>query len=94
MEVALMTVSPDADEVRTIVFRTLLEFDVHEDELDDIDERIMLDSGRYMARSYRVDGFLAMWLVEVGLLQFYDDDGNMLRTVNLFEEIEPLRMAA
>lgn len=89
-----MTVCPDADEVRTIVFRTLLEFDVHEDELDDIDERIMLDSGRYMARSYRVDGFLAMWLVEVGLLQFYDDDGNMLRTVNLFEEIEPLRMAA
>ena len=89
-----MTVCPAADDVRTIVFRTLLEFDVHEDELVDIDERLMIDSGRYVARSYRVEGFLAMWLVDVGLLQFYDADGNMLRTVNLFEEIEPQRMAA
>jgi hypothetical protein len=30
----------------------------------------------------------------VGLVQFYDTAGNMLRTVNVFEEIEPQRMAA
>jgi hypothetical protein len=33
-------------------------------------------------------------MIDVGLVQFYDADGNMLRTVNLFEEIEPQRMAA
>jgi hypothetical protein len=89
-----MTISPDPELIRDIVFRTLLELDVHEDCLDDLDERIMLDDGRYVARSYRVDDFLAMWMIDVGLVQFYDGQGNMLRTVNLFEEIEPQRMAA
>jgi hypothetical protein len=89
-----MTISPHPDEIRTIVFRTFLELDVAEDSLTDLDERIMLDDGRYVARSYRVDDYLAMWMIDVGLVQFYDADGNMLRTVNLFEEIEPQRMAA
>ena len=89
-----MTISPHPDQIRTIVFRTFLELDVEEDHLADIDERIMLDSGRYVARSYRVDDLLAMWMIDVGLVQFYDADGAMLRTVNLLEEIQPHRMAA
>lgn len=89
-----MTVTPDSDQIRTIVFRTFLELDVAEESLDDLDERIMLDSGRYVARSYRVEDLLAMWMIDVGLVQFYDSEGNMLRTVNVFEEIEPQRMAA
>jgi len=89
-----MTIFPDPDQIRTIVFRTFLELDVDEECLTDLDERLMLDDGRYVARSYRVEDFLAMWMIDVGLVQFYDGKGNMLRTVNLFEEIEPQRMAA
>ncbi len=89
-----MTISPNPDRIRTIVFRTFLELDVDEDALTDLDERIVLDEGRYVARSYRVDDLLAMWMIDVGLVQFYDHTGNMLRTVNLFEEIKPQRMAA
>ncbi|MBI3837443.1 MAG: hypothetical protein HY288_05870 [Planctomycetia bacterium] len=89
-----MTISPSPDQIRTIVFRTFLELDVDEDSLADLDERLMLDDGRYVARSYRVEDYLAMWMIDVGLVQFYDGNGNMLRTVNLFEEIEPQRMAA
>lgn len=89
-----MTVSPDPDLIRNIVFRTFLELDVCEDLLDDLDERLLLDEGRYVARSYRLDDYLAMWMIDVGLIQFYDAEGNMLRTVNVFEEIEPQRMAA
>jgi hypothetical protein len=89
-----MTVSPDADQIRTIVFRTFLELEVTEESLDDLDERLLVDDGRYVARSYRVDELLAMWMIDVGLIQFYDSDGNMLRTVNVFEEIESHRMAA
>ena len=89
-----MTITPDPDQVRTIVFRTFLELDVAEESLDDLDERLLLDDGRYVARSYRADNYLAMWMVDVGLVQFYDGAGNMLRTVNLFEEIESHRMAA
>ena len=89
-----MTICPDPDYIRDIVFRTFLELDVEEESLDDLDERIMLDGGRYVARSYRVDDLMAMWMIDVGLVQFYDGIGNMLRTVNVFEEIEPQRMAA
>jgi hypothetical protein len=89
-----MTISPHPDHIRTIVFRTFLELDVDEESLTDLDERLMLDDGRYVARSYRVEDYLAMWMIDVGLVQFYDGNGNMLRTVNLFEEIEPQRMAA
>ena len=89
-----MTISPNPGQIRTIVFRTFLELDVDEDALTDMDERVVLDEGRYVARSYRVDDYLAMWMIDVGLVQFYDSDGNMLRTVNLFEEIKPQRMAA
>lgn len=89
-----MTIYPDSDQIRTIVFRTFLELDVQEDSLSDLDERLMLDEGRYVARSYRVDDLLAMWMIDVGLIQFYDGGGNMLRTVNLFEELESQRMAA
>jgi len=89
-----MTISPNPGQIRTIVFRTFLELDVDEDALTDMDERVVLDEGRYVARSYRVDDYLAMWMIDVGLVQFYDSAGNMLRTVNLFEEIKPQRMAA
>jgi hypothetical protein len=62
--------------------------------LANLTETVLLSDGRYSARSYRVEGFMAMWLVDAGILQFYDADGNMLRTVNLFEERELQRMAA
>jgi len=89
-----MIVAPHPDTIRAIVFQTLLEFDVEEDVLADLDERILLDDGKYIARSYQVEGFMAMWLIDAGIIQFYDDDGNMLRTVNLFEEVLPRRVAA
>ena len=59
-----------------------------------IAETILIDQGRYVARSYRIDGYLAMWLVAVGIVQFYDDRGRMLTTINLFESLRPEKMAA
>jgi hypothetical protein len=35
-----------------------------------------------------------MWLVEVGILQFYDAEGAMLATVNLLQKVVPERLAA
>jgi hypothetical protein len=58
------------------------------------DETILIDQGRYVARSYRTPGYLAMWLVEAGIVQFYSSTGDMLATVNLFERLEPQKMAA
>jgi len=59
----------------------------------EIDETILIDQGRYVARSYRTKGYMAMWLVDVGIVQFYDALGHMLATVNLFELLRPQRLA-
>ena len=31
---------------------------------------------------------MAMWLTDIGVIQFYDGDGNMLQTINLLKELE------
>lgn len=89
-----MRMEPQPCEVREIVLRIFEDLGLAPGELADVDETIMLDEGRYVARSYRTEQYMAMWLISVGIVQFYDADGNMLCTVNLFEEYEPKRMAA
>jgi hypothetical protein len=59
-----------------------------------LEETILVDQGRCVARSYRADDYLAMWLMEVGIVQFYNAEGDMLLTVNLLETLLDQRMAA
>ena len=89
-----MRISPRTDEVRTLVRKILTDLGVTNHEIDQLTETVRIEDGRCMARSYRADRFLAMWLIDVGILQFYDDEGNMVRRANLFVETEPRRMAA
>jgi hypothetical protein len=93
-EVAIMRTEPLAHEVRELVFRTLEYLDVEVGSPWDLDETILIDDGRCSARTYKINGYMAMWLLEIGIVQFYDADGNMLCTVNLLEELEPQRMVA
>jgi hypothetical protein len=89
-----MRTDPLPHEVRELVLRTFQDFGVPVFSTWDIDETILLDGGRYAARTYKVDGYMAMWLLAIGIVQFYDAEGSMLFTVNLLEEREPQRMAA
>ncbi|MGH7139661.1 MAG: hypothetical protein ACREHD_28310 [Pirellulales bacterium] len=89
-----MRVLPCAQEVRQVVRQTFADIGVADDLVDDLNETILINDGTYRGRSYQTEGYFAMWLVEAGLVQFYDDDGNMVCTVSLFNEIEPQRMAA
>ncbi len=90
-----MLVSPNAAEVRWIVDQTFQRyFHLTEDDLAELIETPMIDDGRCIARSYRVSTFLAMWLIDVGILQFYDQNGRMLRRANMFAEVEPRAAAA
>jgi hypothetical protein len=93
-EVAAMRTGPHPSEVRSLVIENFLEFGAATSALAELSENIVIDDGRYMARTYKADGLMAMWLIDIGLLQFYDDDGDMLRTVNLFQARTPQRMAA
>lgn len=89
-----MRVVPLATEVRQLVKQTFEDLGIDDDQVDDLNETILINAGTYRGRSYQTEGYFAMWLVDAGLVQFYDDDGNMVCTLNLFNEIEPQRMAA
>ena len=89
-----MKVTPQADLVRQIVVRTFTDLHPEHEEPAPLVEMILIHDGKYRGRSYRSQGLLAMWLVDIGLLQVYGADGEMLRTINLFEEQGSLRRAA
>ena len=89
-----MKALPSPGEVRCLVISTFRQFGVEHNKSVDVNETIRLDAGKCVSRTYRCDSYMAMWLVEVGILQFYDEQGNMLRTVNLFQRYRPVRMAA
>ena len=89
-----MRTDPLPYEVRELVLHTFQDFGVAIFNPVDIDENILIDGGRYAARTYKADGYMAMWLLSIGIVQFYDAEGNMLLTVNLLEHLEPQRMAA
>jgi hypothetical protein len=88
-----MRLSPQPTMVRRIVIKMFRRFGAETPSLFEMEEELLLDEGRDLARTYCVDGLMAMWFLEIGIVQFYDDDGNMLGTVNLFEELVPQRMA-
>ena len=81
-----MTVDPRPDEVRQLVLRVFAELGVRAKNSSDIDEKIRIDGGNYRARTFRHQGLMAMWLIALGVVQFYDRNGKMLRTVNLRTE--------
>ena len=89
-----MTVTIDPVEVRELVVAAFQEFGATSNDLDQLSETLLIQGGRYFGRSYRTEHLLAMWMPDVGILQFYSADGIMLRTINLFTEKTPARHAA
>lgn len=82
-------------DVRHIVLKTFLELGAQSlTAADEIHETIRIDLGRQVARSYRAEHLYAMWFLRLGMVQFYGPDGEMLRTVNLLQELDGQRVAA
>ena len=99
-----MTVSHSPQQIKQIVSRTFEELGVKTGSEKiggekigtepDLNETLLLHDGHYVARSYRAGELMAMWFVDNGFIQFYDAEGNMLRTIHLHQEIIERRMAA
>jgi hypothetical protein len=89
-----MKVAPHSTEVRQIVLRTFAELLDEPVKPFTLAEMILVQDGKYRGRSYRAGGLMAMWLSEIGLVQIYDQDGNMVRSINLFEEQRTKQKAA
>jgi hypothetical protein len=82
------------DDVRELVWQVFVRLGAEPANLSELEETLMVEQGRCAARSYALGGLMAMWLVDVGLVQFYDADGNMLCTLSLRDQAEPRRRAA
>ena len=89
-----MTGSWDPQQIKQIVLQTFEDLGAKAGESPDLSETLLLDNGRYLARSYRAGDLMAMWFVESGFIQFYDAEGTMLCTVNLRQDGDKRRMAA
>lgn len=87
-----MLPTPSPTLVRELVVEQFRRYGV--EEVREPAETILIRDGRYRGRSYRAEGFLAMWMIEVGLLQFYAADGEMLATIHLFDRPVSQRLAA
>jgi len=93
-EVADMTAQLPPHQVKQLVVRTFLELGLAQPSLFALKETIFVDGGRCLARSYRAATLQAVWDIDEGIIRFVDSDGNVLRTVNLLEEVVPQLMAA
>jgi len=87
-----MRPTPTPVEVRQLVLEQFHQLGLAADQSPA--ETILIREGRYRGRSYRCEGMLAMWLIEIGLLQFYGADGEMLATIHLFDRPISQRAAA
>ena len=84
----------NAADVRDMVSRLFVDLGAETEDAVDLQENIRIDRGRCVARCYRVTEMFARWLIDCGVVQFYNADGEMLHTVNLFNDLQPQRVAA
>ena len=89
-----MTVQLPSHQVKRLVVRTFLDLGLAQPSLFGLKETIFVDGGRCLARSYQVETLQAVWDIDEGIIRFVDSAGNVLRTVNLLEEVMPQLMAA
>lgn len=89
-----MTVQLSPYEVKQIIARTFLDLGAATPKLFGLKETVFVDKGHCVARSYRADGLKAVWEIDEGVVQFFDADGSLLRTVNLFTRMLPQLKAA
>ena len=89
-----MNRSLSPDDIRQLVRQVFVRLGAEPASLSDLEETLLVDQGRCAARSYVLGELIAMWLVDVELVQFYDGDGNMLQTLSLRGHAQPRRKAA
>jgi hypothetical protein len=89
-----MNIQPE--EVKKIVVRIFQECGADISGPSQVKETVFVEDERCVARSYRGAGMMAMWLVARHLLQFYDDNGEIVRAfvLDASAEVQPSRRMA
>ncbi len=60
----------------------------------DLEQRVRVEAGKVVAYCYRAENLFAMWMVQIGLVQFYDGQGNLLQLLDLTAPETEVRRAA
>lgn len=89
-----MQVAHSPADVRELVVAQFRRYGIEAEQADAPAETILIRDGKYRGRSYRSSGLLAMWMIEIGLVQFYAADGAMLTTISLYDKPSAQRVAA
>ncbi|MCE9606960.1 MAG: hypothetical protein K8U03_18910 [Planctomycetia bacterium] len=84
-----MLPTPTPTLIRQLVVEHFTHFGAQTQDAEACAETILIRDGKYRGRSYRAGGMLAMWMIEIGLVQFYAADGAMLATVSLHDRAAP-----
>jgi hypothetical protein len=89
-----MEALPTPDAVRKTVYKVFSELGLSHTVLAGAEESLLVSDGRYHARTYQAGDYMAMWMIDVRLIQFYGPNGEMLRTIDLAQQHEAVRKAA
>jgi hypothetical protein len=80
---AAATMEPSTESIRDLVRRTLNELGLAD--AAPIGESFLTYAGYYVGREFKFAGIRAVWMASQGRIKFYDDDGQVLRVVDLDE---------
>ena len=90
----MMFTSVTPSEMRRIVLRGFAEHHPRSISNEELQEHVRVEDGKIVAYCYEAANLFAMWMVQVGLVQFYDDRGTMLQTLDLKSTTAERRQAA
>ncbi len=79
------TYSPS--EVREFVLEAFSRLSRKTSERNALEEVLLVRDGVYSGRSYRWGGWMANWMISVGVIAFYNQRGDLVRTVDLHEAV-------
>lgn len=85
---------PTPQDVRRLIVEQFHRFGATDASADTLAETILIRDGRYRGRTFRAGGLMAMWMVDIGLIQLYGADGEMLAAFSLDRRPAPHQAAA
>jgi hypothetical protein len=92
-----MSTTYSPSEVRDFVLEAFSRLTRKSANRDTLEEVLLVRDGVYSGRSYRWGGWMANWMISVGVIAFYNQRGDLVRTIDLHEAVAaeaPVRRAA
>jgi hypothetical protein len=72
---------PSSESIRELVHRTVRDLGLLA--VQPLGESLLTLAGYYVGREFRFDGVRAVWIASQGQIKFYDDDGQLLRVLDV-----------